>query len=127
MDQRVQWLQHKKKNILQVDLRGAEREQFLQATEDFSRLLQETKDGSALVLLIVADLDFDPEALLKAKRAMLAAQPKLKRSALVGVDGVFKVFMDGFYSLLHFLGSDVPEDRGKHFKGIEEAKDWLAR
>ena len=125
MKQRTQWIQHKGKRIFLVDVRSADREEQLALLKEYSSILVKEPDASVRLLVLAGSLDFHPDVITKAKSYLLEGQPKVIRSALVGVDGIFKVAIEGFVTLARFLGMTMTQDRGKHFDTEDEAKDWL--
>jgi hypothetical protein len=122
---RVQWISHKGRRILLVDTRSISRDEQLAAAEDYSKLLGPEPDGSALVLVLAGTFDFHADMVAKVKAHLLQNQPKVRRSALVGVGGILKIAFESFFAMARFLGMTMNEDRGKHFDNEEEAKDWL--
>ncbi len=125
MSRRVQWVQYKGKRLFLVDIRSASREAQLEALAAYSALLKSEPDASVRLLVLAGDFDFHPDVITKAKVHLLDGQPKVVRSALVGVDGILKVAIEGFIAMARFLGMTMNQDRGRHFENEEEAKDWL--
>jgi hypothetical protein len=125
MSRRVQWVQYKGKRLFQVDIRSASRDEQLEALAAYSALLKSEPDASVRVLVIAGEFDFHPDVITKAKAHLLDGQPKVLRSALVGVDGILRVAIEGFIAMARFLGMSMNQDRGRHFENEEEAKDWL--
>ncbi len=127
MNKRIQWINHKGQKLFQVDVRAISRDEQLETAKEFAQLLQNEPDGSVRVLVLAGEFDFHPDVVSKVKGFLLQVQPKVKRSALVGVDGILRIAFDGFFTLARFLGMSMNEERGKHFEKEEEAKDWLVR
>lgn len=125
MSKRIQWIQHKGQRLFQVDVRSIDRDEQLETAQAFAELLSKEPDGSVRVLVLAGDFDFHADVVSKVKAYLLQVQPKVKRSALVGVDGILRIAFDGFFTLARFLGMTMNEDRGRHFDKEEEAKDWL--
>jgi hypothetical protein len=125
LNRRLQWIQHKGKRILQVDARNVGREEQAELGPAYAAAFEKEKEGSVLVLVVAEGFDFYSDLMIKHKRHLLSAQPKVRRSALVGVTGILKVALEGFYSMARLLGLNVSDERGRHFKTVEEAKDWL--
>jgi hypothetical protein len=121
----MQWIQHQGKRIFQIDVRSASRDEQLELLREYSKVLSQEPDGSVLLLVLAGDFDFHPDVVTKAKAHLLEGQPKVVRSALVGVDGILKVAIDGFIAMARFLGMSMNQDRGRHFETAEEAMDWL--
>jgi hypothetical protein len=121
----MQWIQHQGKRIFQIDVRSASRDEQLELLREYSKVLSQEPDGSVLLLVLAGDFDFHPDVVTKAKAHLLEGQPKVVRSALVGVDGILKVAIDGFIAMARFLGMSMNQDRGRHFETAGEAMDWL--
>ena len=125
MSNRIQWIQHKGKRILQLDMRALSRDEQLALLSAYSTLVRQEPDLSVLLLVIAGEFEFHPDIVTKAKTHMLEGQPKIVRSALVGVEGILKVAFDGFFAMARLLGMAINPDRGRHFENVNEAKDWL--
>jgi hypothetical protein len=125
MSKRVQWIQYKGKRLFQVDIRSANRDEQLEALASYSALLKSEPDASVRLLVLAGEFDFHPDVITKAKAHLLDGQPKVLRSALVGVDGILKVAIEGFIAMARLLGMAMNQDRGRHFENEDEAKDWL--
>jgi hypothetical protein len=125
MTDRVGWIQYKGHRIFQVDVRSANREEQLVALARYSALLKTEPDASVRLLVLAGEFDFHPDVITKAKTHLLDGQPKVLRSALVGVDGILKIAIEGFVSMAQFLGMTMNQDRGRHFENEDEAKEWL--
>jgi hypothetical protein len=123
----MQWIEHKGKRIFQLDVRSASRDEQLEMLREYSAVLSKEPDASVRLLVLAGHFDFHPDVVTKAKTYLLEGQPKIIRSALVGVDGILKVAIDGFIAMARFLGMSMNQDRGRHFESEEEAKDWLVR
>lgn len=125
MSKRVQWVQHRGQRIFLVDIRSANRDEQLEALQAYSSHLKAEPDNSVRLLVLAGEFDFHPDVITKAKAHLLDGQPKVVRSALVGVDGILKIAIEGFITMARFLGMPMNQDRGRHFDNEEEAKEWL--
>jgi hypothetical protein len=127
MTNRTQWIQHKGKRIFQVDARSAGHDEQLETLREYAKALSLEPDASVRLLVLAGDFDFHPDVVAKSKTFLLEGQPKVIRSALVGVDGILKIAIEGFITMARFLGMSMNQDRGRHFETEEEAKDWLVQ
>jgi hypothetical protein len=124
---RLRWTEHAGKKILRMDVLGAKREEQLELLTEYSAMLRGEPDGSVRLLVVAGPIEFHSDIAVKAKGVLLGAQPKILRSALVGVEGIFKVTVESFYTVARLLGMNVHEDRGHYFDTEDEAKAWLAQ
>lgn len=128
MNKRLQWTSHRGQKVLQIDLRNFGREEQLETAEAYAKLLGAEPEGSVRILVMGGGgFEFHPDLLPKVKAQLLQVQSKVKRSALVGFDGILKVAIDGFFTLARFLGMTVNDDRGRHFDREDEALEWLVK
>ena len=127
MNKRIQWITYKGQKIFQVDVRSISREEQIETAQAYAELLEKEPDGSVRVLVLAGEFEFHPDVISKVKAYLLQVQPKVKRSALVGVDGILRVAFEGFFTLARFLGMTMNEERGKPFDKEEDAKEWLTR
>ena len=125
MSKRIQWISYKGHKIFQVDVRSISREEQIETAQAYAELLDKEPDGSVRVLVLAGAFEFHPDVISKVKAYLLQVQPKVKRSALVGVDGILRVAFEGFFTLARFLGMTMSDERGKPFDKEEEAKEWL--
>lgn len=112
-------INYKGKTIMSVDYSKVAKNKAsvleLMATVD--QAYEKAAEGSALVLVNVANMQFDMEILNKFKEAQKRYEKKQKKVALVGVSGLLKA---GYNFVIGLTSTN-----NKAFNSEEEAKEWL--
>lgn len=129
VDKRVYFKEHHGKQVLHIDLRGAQRDGQLAVLESCAAAVANLPENSARLLVLAEDgFDFYPEVATKARSVMAESMPKVMRSALLGLEGIVKVAFDTYYQGARLMGHEVDE-HGRHFKSddLNAALDWLVQ
>jgi len=120
----VIWKEHQGKAYLSIDLRHLNRDGQINVLAAYVVALEGKPENSVPVLVQASDFQFHPDVITKARSSMMLQQGKVRRSALVNMDGILKIAFEGYYEVATMMGFVVTE-RGKHFKTEEEALAWL--
>ncbi|MFB6203460.1 MAG: STAS/SEC14 domain-containing protein [Candidatus Nanohaloarchaea archaeon] len=107
-----------------MDLRGVDPEnmkEFSEAVEEMEEEVTSEPEGSVLALTDARDMSYNREILGELKDLTSADEPYVRRSAVVGVEGLKKV---GFNGVVRATGRDLKAFRSDE---LEEAKDWLVK
>jgi hypothetical protein len=116
---RSQLLEHKGKQILFHDYSGIDREEYVATINTLTEeVVQTASSGGGLLLLDISGTYIDREVLEAFTRAGKRVRPHVDRTAVVGLEGVQRLFLNVVNKL-----SDVG---AKPFDNLELAKDWLA-
>jgi hypothetical protein len=124
---RVTWINHVGVTLLCIDLRASSRDEQLAVLESYVIVLRQSTDlGLTVLVLGDADVQFSPDLVSRARAALSGHGTKIRRSALVGFEGISKLAFDGHLSSERMLGKSVI-DRGKHFPAEAKAAAlaWL--
>jgi hypothetical protein len=124
MVKRLAWLEHAGQEILQLDVEGAGREEQLAALEDYAKAVKNRPPNSVLLLLKGGNIDFYPEVLTRARAVFNAHADRVRRSAVVGADGILKVAVQGYRQAAELMGRDMAE-KARFFDLEAEALAWL--
>ncbi|MFB6203459.1 MAG: hypothetical protein ABEK01_03115 [Candidatus Nanohaloarchaea archaeon] len=115
-------IEHRGKEIHRLDLSGASPEKMdevREAADEMEESVRSEPEDSVLALTVVEDASYDSEMLGRIKELADNDRPYVKRSAVVGVEGLRKVALQG---VIRYSGREDFEI----FDTEEEAKDWLA-
>jgi len=116
---RVEFIQHKGKEILRIDISRCELEEIIAVVASTKKLLSVKPQQSVLTLTNVTDAKYNPALNRVLKEFVLYNKPFVKAGAVVGVEGIRKVV---FEAAIQFSG------RAFHLSATEEeAKDWLVQ
>ncbi|MFX1338967.1 MAG: STAS/SEC14 domain-containing protein [Promethearchaeota archaeon] len=117
MHERLKWLDHNGKKILYNDYRNLAGDEMLKPIQEMSRIVASLGEKDLLLLLDFRD-SFANKANLEAlKKAGEKNKHLYKKTAVLGITGIKKVFLEMINRLTN-IGA-------KPFKNEEEAKDWL--
>ncbi len=116
--ERVQFIQHKGKAILFIDLSGCSATEILPAVEEAKATVRTQRRGSVLTLTNVTSACFDSTVSVAMKDLVQHNRPYVAAAAVVGVTGLKQII---FNSVMRFSGRHLHA-----FESLEEAKDWLA-
>lgn len=119
MADRLQFIEHNGKRVLQIDFNGCPRSELLVLVEDIQETINREPRNSVLVLANFAGAEIDKEIATRMKEALVLDRPFVKRSAWIGTDDLPKVFYENFKN---FSQRDFPT-----FRTREEALEWLVR
>jgi hypothetical protein len=118
MSERVTWVTHAGKQLVQIDFNGCTPGTFAPIISSAQRIITAAPKASVLALTLLSDVRFDTATVVEMERFVSAVQPHLKANALVGITGMKKVVFNGVKPLYR-----VPFDL---FDAVPAAKDWLA-
>ena len=113
----LDWIDYKGKKILFIDLKGASQDEMLRIIEEQKKLI----DKSIKPVLLLNDFSgtvASKEYMDKAKEYGKEQKQKIKKTALLGIQGMKK-----FLAKVYVRISD--NQNTKVFDTIEEAKEYL--
>ncbi len=115
----VQFVKHKGKDILIVDVSHTENtEERVEILERGGEIIRTLAPKSALVLTNVSDVAYDITSVEAMKNYASGNTPYMKASAVVGVTGMKKVILQ---SVVRITGRNI-----QSFDEVKKALDWLA-
>jgi len=117
MSERLQFIEHRGKQILLVDLTDCTAPQVISISNDVVDEVGEHPRGSVLILADFTRAQVDKPTAEHMKKALVMDRPYVKRSAWVGTESLPKVFFENFKS---FSQRQISK-----FATREEAMDWL--
>jgi hypothetical protein len=117
MDGRVQFITHKGKRILFIDLHGRSADEIRAMLPDIQHAMTSEPRNSVLSLSDWTDAQVTREVAEEIKKTMVFDRPHVKRTALVGIEKLPKIFLQAFktFSRREFTT----------FPSLDQAKDWL--
>jgi hypothetical protein len=114
-----EWIQHKGKRILYMDIASQTTEEFIDITQRIKQVVVKEPPKSILCLVNVKDGKFNNDITRIIKEFAKDTQPYVKVTATLGVDGLKKIIHT---AVVTFTGNkDIVLKDSK-----EEALDWLA-
>ena len=119
MDERLRFIEHDGKQILQVDFSHASGEEMLVVLEELRVLAAKYPRGSLMTLADYTGATVDHAVATRIKEVLTLDRPFVKKTAWVGTESIPHAFMENFHS---FSQRDIAT-----FKTREEAMDWLAK
>ena len=119
MEERVRFISHQGQSILFVDFSHCKAEEILRLLPDIQEFITSQPRNSLLALGDFTGTEVRREVADRIKETLVFDRPHIRRSALVGVDRIPKVFLDSFKT---FSQRELPV-----FKTREEALDWLVK
>lgn len=117
MEERIQFVTYRGKQVLVVDISNCTPEQVTKLAQLVAAQIAGEPRDSVLLLADFTGSKFDKAAIESLKQATVYDRPHLKRSAWVGTEALPKVFYE---NLKAFSQRDLPT-----FKTREEALEWL--
>ena len=115
--ERIQFISHKKKQILLVDLSNCSAREVEKIARAAPETVTAQPRGSVLLLSDFTGASFDKEALRAMKESAVFDKPYIKKSAWVGAENFPEVFGQ---NLKAFSRREFPT-----FKTRQEALNWL--
>ena len=89
-----EWHQYKGTTYLYVDLRGIDNEtDFVEYIKNSTEMALKEPDNSICVLMDVNNFKTTPEAMRKVQKYGLSIQPKMKKTATIGVVGIMSLLL----------------------------------
>lgn len=117
-EDRMKFVEHKGKRILETNFRSMTIEQLPEFSEEFIEIVSKEAQGSVLSLVDVTDFHFSVKAVGIFNKNSERTKLYDKACAIVGTTGLLKVMYDGFAKFFK-----MPL---KACNSREEALDWLA-
>lgn len=117
MDERVRFITHKGKKILFIDLTGRSADEIRALLPDIQAAITSEPRGSVLSLSHWTGAQLSRDVAEEIKKTMVFDRPHIRRTALVGIEQLPKVFLD---ALKNFSRREFTV-----FPSLDEAKDWL--
>jgi hypothetical protein len=119
MSNKIYFLEHNGKKILYHDLRACTADECVKILEEAKLFITSLPvDNSLLGLNDVRDAKINTAVIQAAKEYAKIAKPYSYKSAIVGVDGLKNIMLQG---IIQFSNLNIAQ-----FDTIEKAKDWLA-
>jgi hypothetical protein len=116
---RVRFLTHQGKQVLLVDYSGCTRQTVLDILTAREPLVLAQPKGSVLLLVDATGAQFSKDTIEEIKIVAVRERDRVKRAAVVGVEGVPKVFVDAVRT---FSSREY-----RPFPTREAALDWLVQ
>ncbi len=117
MHERVRFIAHHHKRILFIDLHGCSGDEIRTLLPEVQEAVTSEPRHSVLSLSLWTGAQITREVADQIKKTFVFDRPHIKRTAMVGVETVPKIFLDAFK---HFSQREFTI-----FSSLEEAKDWL--
>jgi hypothetical protein len=114
---RIQFIQHKGKQVLHLDLSNAKATDVVQLVRDATPLIAAQPEKSIRTLTDVTNMAYDSEGTEALIEFSKRNRPYVLAGAIVGVAGLRKVI---YNAALMFSGRKL-----EAFDTLDEAKDWL--
>lgn len=117
MHERVRFITHKDHRILFIDIRNCTAAEIRAMLPQIQKAITSEPRESVLSLSDWTGAQISRELAEEIKKTMVFDRPHVKRTALVGIEKVPKVFLEAFknFSRREFTT----------FSSLQEAKDWL--
>jgi len=119
MPDRISFITHRGKAIMQIDFSHCEPKEILLLLEEIQHTVARHERGSLLTLADMTGAHIDREVATRMKEVLVRDKPYVKRSAWIGTETVPKVYYDNMKS---FTQREFPS-----FQTREEALDWLVK
>jgi hypothetical protein len=116
---RVRFITHQGKRVLLVDLTNCSANDVMKVMAEVQRIVTAQPRESTLTLGDLTGAQFSRNVITRMKEVAVFDRPYVKRSAIVGAEGLPKVFYE---ALRTFSRREFPR-----FKTREEALDWLVK
>ncbi len=115
--ERIQFIQHKGKQILHLDFTRANADEVLQVIREATGVIAAQPAKSLRTLTDVTDMRFNTEATEALKVFVNHNKPYVTASAVVGITGLKQII---YNAVLKFSGRNLVA-----FDSVSQAKDWL--
>ena len=117
--ERSRFIDHKGKRIYMLDCSGCSTAEISQIIDECARVVQSQPPKSVLTMTIAGGGKFDNEIVSKLKNLTKGNEPYVKKAAVVGMSGLYKVVL---------IAVSMFSNREFHlFDTVEEAKDFLCQ
>jgi hypothetical protein len=118
MADRIQFIQHKGKQILHLDFSAAKPDDVIATIQGAKTVIGAQAPGSVRILTDVTDASFNSKVSEAMKDFVNHNKPFVLASAVVGVTGLKQII---YNAVVKFSGRNLVA-----FNTIDQAKDWLA-
>ena len=108
------------RKIIFLDLNGVQPEGIKSRVEGAKKIIMSSQPDSVLLLTDFRDMRYDRERTDYAKQVSIDIKPFVKKSALLGIEGLKKIIMQ---SLMVFSG----RANMKPFAEVKDALEWLIK
>ena len=115
----VGFITHRSRQILLMDATNCSAEELIELLTEVQRIVTVQPRNSVLTLGDLTGAKFSRDAVTRMKEVAVFDRPYVKQAALVGAEGLPKVFYE---ALKTFSRREF-----HRFKTREEAMDWLVR
>jgi hypothetical protein len=119
MDDPIQFIEHKGKQILFCDFSGASAHEMQLLLEEVQVKVAQHARESLLTLADFAGATVDHVVATRMKEVLTLDRPFVKKTAWVGTEGIPNAFMENF--------QNFSQRKIATFKTREEAMEWLAK
>ncbi len=116
--QRVQFIQHKGKQLLQLDFSSSKPDEVLAIMKEAKGVIAAQPPASIRIITDVTDAGFNSAVSDAMKEFVTHNKPYVTASAVVGITGLKQII---FNAVLKFSGRNLVA-----FDTLAKAKDWLA-
>ena len=114
---RIDFINHKGKEILYLNYTNLEEKEYEKALDDLVEFITDLGKYDLLLLINVEGNFFRINQVKNTRKSGALLKPYLKKNAIIGISKFQKVFLKAVK-----IFSDIEL---KHFENIEEAKNWL--
>lgn len=118
MIQRVQFVQHKGKQLLYLNFASAKADEVLAVIREAKALIGAQPPGSVRTLTDVTDASFNSAVSEAMKDFVTHNKPFVTAAAVVGITGLKQII---YNAVLKFSGRNLVA-----FDSLDQARDWLA-
>lgn len=115
--ERIQFIQHKGKQILHLDFTHANADEVLQIIREATSVIAEQPAKSLRTLTDVTDMKFNTEAAEVLKEFASHNKPYVTAGAVMGITGLKQII---YNAVVKFSGRNLVA-----FGSVGQAKDWL--
>jgi pyruvate kinase len=119
MEERIRFIEHKGKKILQLDFSHATAPQMISLLEKVRATVTKQEPKSVLVLADYQGAEIDHAVAMKIKEVLTLDRPYVKKAAWINSEHIPHALMENF----HFFS----QRETVTFKTREAALDWLAK
>lgn len=117
MDERIQFVEHRGKQILMLDYSHATALEMMLLLEQVRGVVRRHARGSVVTLGDFTGAEIDHDVAMKIKEVLTLDRPFVKKTAWVGTESIPHAFMENFHT---FSQREIAT-----FNTREEAMDWL--
>ena len=117
MDERIKWIEHKGKRILQNDLSNLSADEVVDGMKKFEKLVLSQVNKNILVFSDISGVYFNTKSLQEVKRVADTTKNYIPKYAVIGVTGIKRV--------LFRVVKKIATTNLEALDSIDKAKDWL--